>query len=78
MLFNDAVLVIGGRNSPYQPNSKYYTLHILGTAGKWKLNEPHELSDYMEPRWRHSATSAKINGKHIHGQIKISTFAANF
>lgn len=63
MLFDDSVLVIGGRNSPHKPCGKVYSLTLSEDQGEWHEVQLHHMSDYMVPRWRHSATTIEYAGK---------------
>lgn len=65
LLSEDSILVVGGRRSPVTPNSVLYTLSVAGSCGVWKIIKPHDSSDEVEPRWRHSATRFKFHGKLI-------------
>lgn len=57
LLQDNSILVVGGRKSPQKPNCKLYTLQL--NTGEWRIKEPHESSDVMEPRWRHSVANLK-------------------
>lgn len=62
LIEDNVVLVIGGRTSPLNPNNMLSLIKIIGCVAKWHNIVIHEESDFMEPRWRHSATVFTHNG----------------
>lgn len=64
LLRENCIVVVGGRRSPFKPSGSLFMLNIAANLGEWKLIEPHK-SAQIEPRWRHSATRCKLDGKLI-------------